>query len=60
MMARYRIRDVTCDQLPRGLLIGTVELIECDGGNWPVRKPERARKLVPPTRQPQPVWFYPF
>ncbi|MBM4070789.1 MAG: ASCH domain-containing protein [Planctomycetes bacterium] len=60
MMADYGIRDVTCDQLRRGVLIGSVELFECDGGDWHVRKPERAEKLVQPTKQPQPVWFYPF
>lgn len=60
MMADYGIRDVTCDELPRGVLIGSVELFDCDGGDWHVRKPERAEKLVPPTKQPQPVWFYPF
>lgn len=60
MMADYGIKDVTCDELSRGVLIGSVELFDCDGGSWHVRKPERAEKLVPPTKQPQPVWFYPF
>jgi hypothetical protein len=60
MMADYGIKDVTCDDLPRGVLIGSVELFDCDGGDWHVRKPERAEKLVQPTKQPQPVWFYPF
>jgi hypothetical protein len=60
MMADYGIKDVTCDELPRGVLIGSVELFDCDSGNWHVRKPERAEKLVSPIKQPQPVWFYPF
>jgi hypothetical protein len=60
MMANYGIKDVACNDLARGVLIGTVELFDCDGGNWHVRKPERAEKLVQPTKQPQPVWFYPF
>lgn len=60
MMADYRIKDMACDDLPRGVLIGSVELFDCDGGDWRVRKPERAEKLVQPTKQPQPVWFYPF
>jgi len=34
MMADYDISDVTCDQLPRGVLIGAVELYDCDKGNW--------------------------
>ncbi len=60
MMADYGIRDVTCDDLPRGVLVGSVELYDCDGGEWHVRNPVRAGKLVQPTNQPQPVWFYPF
>ena len=53
MMAEYRIKDVACDDLPRGVLIGTVELWDCTGGDgeyeWHVRKPERAKKLLKPT-----------
>ena len=60
MMADYGIGDVACGDLPRGVLVGSVELFDCDGGDWHVRKPERAEKLVQPTKQPQPVWFYPF
>jgi hypothetical protein len=59
MMRKYGIKDVSCDDLPRGVLIGSVELIDCDGGQWSLREPERAKKMVPPTKQPQPVWFYP-
>ena len=46
--------------LPRGVLIGTVELYGCDGGDWHLRNPKRAKKLLKPKKQPQPVWFYPF
>ena len=60
MMADYGIEDVACGNLSRGVLVGSVELFDCDGGDWHVRKPERAEKLVQPTKQPQPVWFYPF
>lgn len=60
MMKEYGIKDVACDDLPRGVLIGSVELFDCDGGDWHVRKPERAVKLIAPAKQPQPVWFYPF
>ena len=60
MMKEYRIKDVECDDLPRGMLVGSVELFDCDDGHWKLRKPERAKKLIPPTNQPQPVWFYPF
>jgi hypothetical protein len=60
MMEDYGITDVSCDDLPRGVLVGTVDLHDCDGGDWHVRKPERAGKLLKPTRRPQPDWFYPF
>ena len=52
-----------CDNLPRGVLIGTVELwnFTGSGGNyqWHVRNPERAKRLVRPAKHPQPSWFNP-
>jgi hypothetical protein len=60
MMAFYGIKDVACDDLPRGVLVGTVDLFDCDGSEWHLRKRERADKLVPPLTQPHPAWFYPF
>lgn len=60
MMAEYGINDVSCDDLPRGVIIGTVELHDCDGGEWHIRKPERAKTLRKPKNHPQPVWFNPF
>ena len=60
MMAEYGIKDVTCDDLPRGVLVGSVELHDCDGGEWHLRNPVRAEKPVQPKNQPQPVWFHPF
>jgi hypothetical protein len=60
MMSAYGITDITCDDLPRGVVVGSVELFDCDGGEWHVRKPERATRLRKPTNLPQPVWFYPF
>jgi|GEM_PF-2399837 len=50
--------------LPTGLLMGTVEIVGCQGtvGNykWKLSKPRRLRHPVPPLKHPQPVWFYPF
>jgi len=60
MLAEYGIDDVACDDLPRGVLVGTVELFDCDGGNWHVRNPVRLKKPPKPTKHPQPVWFNPF
>ena len=60
MMTQYGISDVSCDNLPRGVIVGTVELYDCDGGEWYVRSPERAKTLRKPKNHPQPVWFNPF
>ena len=63
-MREYRLTDVGVDDLPRGKLIGTVELVDCtfDGQlyHWHLRSPQRADELLIPRRRPQPVWFYPF
>ena len=64
MMANYKIMDKDCDDLPRGVLIGTVELFDCTGDkgdfHWHVRNPERAKKRLKPKERPQPAWFNPF
>jgi hypothetical protein len=49
-----------CNNLARGVLIGSIGVFDCKGDDWHLRKPERADKLVPQTKKPQPVWFYPF
>ena len=48
------------DELPRGVVVGTVELYGCDGGDWYLRDARRLAEPVKPTEHPQPVWFYPF
>ena len=64
MLSQYEIRNLTAGELPRGVLVGTVELYDCTEGDgeyhWHLRKPERAKRLVKPTIHPQPVWFKPF
>lgn len=60
MMEKYRLDDLNCDDLPRGVIVGTVELHDCNGGDWYVRDPERATTLRAPTNHPQPVWFRPW
>ncbi|HQZ67256.1 MAG TPA: ASCH domain-containing protein [Planctomycetaceae bacterium] len=60
MMQEYGIDDMACDDLPRGVIIGTVELYDCDEGDWRLRKPVRAATLRKPKGRPQPVWFKPF
>lgn len=60
LMADYEIGDIACDDLPRGVIIGTVNLHDCEDGDWHVTEPERAKTLKKPTNHPQPVWFNPF
>jgi ASCH domain len=60
MLEDYDITDINSDDLPRGVLIGTVDLFDCEDGEWYLRFPKRLDTPVPPTVQPQPVWFYPF
>jgi hypothetical protein len=45
MLEGYGMDDVDPDDLPRGVIVGTVELHDCDGGQWHVRNPVRAEKL---------------
>lgn len=49
--------------LPTGRLVGTVEIVGCDWKDgeyqWRLAKPRRLKRLVKPTNQPQPVWFFP-
>lgn len=52
------------DALPRGVIVGSVEIVgcrECDEEfEWDLARPERAKRLVRPRKQPQPRFFYPF
>ena len=60
MMEEYGIDDLDVDDLPRGVIIGTAELHDCDGGDRYLGSPERAKRLRRPRNHPQPVWFNPF
>jgi hypothetical protein len=59
-MKNYGIHDVKIDDLPRGVIVGSVELYGCDGGEWKLREPQRAKVLLIPKNRPQPMWFHPF
>lgn len=57
--------DVELDSLPRGLILGTVEVYDCREGvdgnyEWLMRSPKRLDKPLKTERQPQPAWFFPF
>jgi hypothetical protein len=60
MLDEYGLSEIDSDELPRGVLVGTVELFDCDGVEWYLRNPERADQLLAPKNHPQPVWFHPF
>jgi hypothetical protein len=49
---------------PTGVLIGTVEVVECTGEpgdyEWHLAAPVRLPEPIPPKRKPQPAWFVPF
>jgi hypothetical protein len=60
MLQEFGITDVEADDLPRGVIVGSVELYDSDEGEWLLRNPQRAKKLVEPLNRPNPVWFYPF
>lgn len=60
IMKDYGIDDIAIDDLPRGVLIGTVELHDCHGCKWHLRSPQRLETPVKPSKQPKPMWFNPF
>lgn len=50
--------------LPTGVLIGTVEIVNCTYKrgeyNWHLARPKRLKKKFRPKNHPQPAWFFPF
>jgi predicted transcriptional regulator len=51
------------EDLPRGVIVGTVDLFNCTKGprgyEWHLRNPKRFARPRKPVGKPQPVWFYP-
>jgi hypothetical protein len=65
-LSEYRTLGLNLEDLPRGVLVGSVEVVDC---RWWARRglyayllanPRRLRKALKPLKQPQPIWFYPF
>ena len=52
------------EDLPRGVVIGTVEIHNCTGTpgdyRWHIRNPKPLARPRKPIGKPQPVWFNPF
>lgn len=50
--------------LPTGVLVGSIEIVGCEGSSgdyaWKLARPKRAKRMLKPKNQPQPVWFRPF
>jgi len=60
MLEDLDMTDVDMDALPRGVIVGSVELHDSNEGDWHLRDPHKAEKLVEPKNRANPVWFYPF
>jgi hypothetical protein len=60
MLLELGMNEVDLESLPRGAIVGSVELYDSNGGEWYLRNPQRAKKPVEPINRPNPVWFYPF
>jgi hypothetical protein len=53
------------DSLPRGVIVGTVEVYDCQQGpeggyEWLLRLPARLPQPLKPKRKPEPSWYFPF
>lgn len=53
------------NELPLGVLIGSIDLIACSGSKdkgfiWKLANPVRLKTSLKPNNKPQPVWFKPF
>jgi hypothetical protein len=62
--ASLRPKDERGIDLPRGVIVGTVEISACrtrgSEYHWLLTRPKRLARAVRPVGRPQPVWFYPF
>ena len=60
----YEKMKVEPGTFPVGVLIGTIEIIDCkeksDEYHWILAKPTRLKKVIKPKSHPQPIWFKPF
>jgi hypothetical protein len=65
-LARYKKLGVEPGDLPVGVIVGSVEVVDCiyfEDENlygYKLKNPRRYRKHLTPRNRPQPVWFFPF
>lgn len=64
LMQKYGIQDKSCDELPRGVILGTVELSDCTGTKsnyqWHLTNPTQLQVFKIPNNTPRSTWFTPF
>jgi hypothetical protein len=60
----YEDFEFSPEELPHGVLIGTVEIVDCSGDSgvyeWHLAHPQRLKKPLPVDAIPQPGFFWPF
>jgi len=60
----YEEMDAQPGDFPVGVLVGTVEVVDCTGDSgdyrWHLARPERLPNPIKPDNHPQPSWFFPF
>jgi hypothetical protein len=62
----YDLLGFDRNQLPHGLLVGTVDIAGCewyrrgDCYAYLLQNPQRLAEPVEPVKKPQPIWFRPF
>jgi hypothetical protein len=61
---RYEHYGLQPDDLPRGFLIGTVEIVDCSAKSgkyrWYLANPRPLKRPKKPQNRPMPTWFTPF
>jgi hypothetical protein len=59
----WRGLDKTADQLPKGKIVGSVEIVDCkphtEGYKYKLARPKRLRTHLVPLNQPNPIFWRP-
>ncbi len=60
----FALAKASAGDLAAGVIVGSVEIVGCQarpgGYEWLLARPRRATAYLRPTRQPLPMFFYPF
>ncbi len=64
LISEFGLGDLPCDDIPGGVIIGTVVLSKCVANNekfdWHFQNPNHFKNPKPAKQQPTSVWFDPF